>query len=109
MQLIFVIIGLIFLTGTIAQLVTDMIYMFQSMDFKFDIFLVSLQNYWPYLAQQIDGLLTVTLADGQWAGYLDWVLAMPTFAVLGVLGLVFIVLSFLFRKSKISKSDREFT
>lgn len=100
MQIIFILTGLIFLFATIAQLVMDMVNMFQTTAFKFQTLYASLLDYIPAAAASIKQYVDVNLAQSQWAEYINWVLAKPTFAVLGVIGILFVFLSFLFRKRK---------
>ncbi|MGL1922619.1 MAG: hypothetical protein OCD03_16500 [Hyphomicrobiales bacterium] len=108
MQITFIITGLAFLVATIVQLIADMVRMFASAQFKFEALFASLSEYLPSLAASVKQLTDVTLANSQWLPYIEWVLAMPTFATLGVLGLFFIVFSFLFRKRKNRKDKADF-
>lgn len=108
MQVIFVLTGLIFLIATIAQLVLDMVNMFKTTQFHFEALSASVVEYFPNALDTVRSFIISNLADAQWIGYVDWVLSKPTFGVLGVIGLFFIFLSFIFRKKKFKKGDREF-
>lgn len=108
MQIIFVITGLAFLVATIVQLVADMVKMFETTKFSFEVFSHSMLTYLPSAEAYIQNFITQNMAQGQWVGYIDWLMQQSTFAVLGCLGLFFILLSFLFRKRKFKKTDKEF-
>uniref|UniRef100_A0A2A4YWW0 Uncharacterized protein n=1 Tax=OCS116 cluster bacterium TaxID=2030921 RepID=A0A2A4YWW0_9PROT len=104
MQFTFILTGLLLLVGALARLILDGLAIFESAILRFETLSQTWQNYFPSGLKFIETYMPTAL----WDPYLMWVLQQPSFAVFGLAGLVFIFMSFMFRRRNKRRLSDEF-
>ena len=104
MQFLFILTGLSLLIAACIRLVLDGLIAYETAVIGFETLRQSWENYFPAGLKLIEAYMPNMLLDP----YLTWILGQPSFAILGVAGVAFIILSYMFRRRNKRKLADDF-
>lgn len=103
MQVIFILSGLSLIVLSLVQLIRDIMGMFDKGVVGFEALSHAIGRYFPNAQQVFAEFITNYIWAPIWDPALLWVVSQPSFAISGVLGVLFIIISFLFKKRRKAK------